>query len=374
MKRWSGLLAISFLLTACQSGAPTLSALKQTTQRSQIRSKSVSYSLYYGLNHAHTAANGDDGRGTLEEALSYARDKGKLDFFATSPHSHMIDEQGYQALRTTAAKFNADGKFVTLVGQEWGSLSKGGHVNIFEANSLCTATSGDWNAFYKQWLPSHKEVAWVALNHPRTDHFAPQVGKPAEQTRIATIATLGSHSEYEQEDYNSPISEKAQSYDYFLNLGYKVGAIGEQDNHRANWGTSSHVRTGVWARQLSKSEIVKAYQARRTFSTQVEGLKMWFSLNGIEMGSEAASAKSMKFAVSFSDPSKETTNLFLYGDLDGPGGAPAVTIASTEVKDGKAEWNYSYEAKDTGAKYFYLRAVSGDGVISFSSPIWVDVK
>ena len=374
------LLAAAFLLSGCQSGMGSVSldkGLLKSSARPQVRAKGISYSLYYGSNHTHTAAGGDDGKLSLEEAFSYARDKGKFDFFATTPHSHMITPDGYQTLRQTAQKFNQDGKFVSLVGQEWGSLSRGGHINIFEANQLCQVTSGDWNTFYKQWLPAHNEVSWVALNHPKLNDFAQSLINPqkdAVASKFSTIATIGSRSDYEGEDGNAPISEKAQTYDYFLNLGFKVGSLGETDNHRANWGTSSPVSTGVWSRQLSKSEIVKAIQARRTFSTQVKGLKIWFTLNSNEMGSEGSSPRAMNFTVAFSDPSKQTTNLYLYGDLDGPGGAQATTIAQSPVKDGQAEWNYSYNASKSGKMYFYLRAVSGDGVMAFSSPIWVDVK
>lgn len=373
MKKIFALLALSTYLAGCQSNlTPSVQRLPSNLR---VQSRGVTYTAYYGLNHSHTASDGDDGREDTDAAFQYAREKGKLDFFACTPHSHMLTPDGYKNLLASAQKYNEDGKFVTLVGQEWGSLSKGGHVNVFGANELCQVTSGDWNTFYQTWVPAHPEISWMSMNHPRKDHFNTSVikAKSPAYTKYSTIATLGSLGEYENEDGKAPISTKAETYDFFLNQGFKVGAIGEQDNHRANWGTSSPVRTGVWAKKLSNAEITKAIQERRTFSTQVPNLKLWFTLNNQDMGSEGTSTRAMKFTITLQDPTKETTQLYLYGDTDGVGGEQAMTVGQSMVQNGQASWTFDYKAPQGGSMYFYVRAISNDGIMAFSSPIWVNV-
>jgi hypothetical protein len=89
------------------------------------------YKAFYGIQHTHVAENGDDGQGTLEEAYAYARDKAKMDFLGVSSHSHMINDAGYQKMKGSAAAATQPGKFVALLAQEWSSISKGGHINIY---------------------------------------------------------------------------------------------------------------------------------------------------------------------------------------------------------------------------------------------------
>lgn len=334
------------------------------------------YTAYYGLTHSHTASNGDDGTGTIDDAFRYARQKGQLDFFVYTPHCRALTPDDYNTLIATAQKYNQDDQFVTLPGQEWGSLSKGGHVNIFGASELCQVTPGDWSTLYQTWLPAHPEISWIALNHPRKTDFAPDLlaSKPSVSSKITTIATICSHSEYPKEDGKAPLFFLGKTYRYFLNQGFIVGAGGDQDNHGPNWGTSSQVQTGVWASKLTKTEIIKAFQAHRTFSTRVSKLKLWFTLNGLEMGSEGNSTRAMKFTVTLQDPSKETTKLYLYGDTDGLGNQDAKALGKSPVQNGQANWTYNYKAPQKGPMYFYVRAISKDGDTAFSSPIWINVQ
>ena len=58
------------------------------------------------------------GKGTLEEAYTYARDKAKFDFFAVTDHSNGFKWDSYVNKQIAIAdSFNEDGKYATYKSQ-----------------------------------------------------------------------------------------------------------------------------------------------------------------------------------------------------------------------------------------------------------------
>src|SRR5688572_22423696 len=110
--------------------------------------------VFFGNLHSHSKYS--DGSGTPEEAYVHARDVANLDFLAITEHSHKAAEGSGEpdgatlvhiardatlytgpradALIPTAKRLSQDGQFVALYGQEWSSISKGNHVNVFEVD------------------------------------------------------------------------------------------------------------------------------------------------------------------------------------------------------------------------------------------------
>jgi hypothetical protein len=74
-------------------------------------------------------------------------------------------------------------------------------------------------------------------------------------------------------------------YDNALGKGWYIGAAGGQDNHSADWGTANEWRTAVLATQKTRSSILSAFQARRTYSTRDKNLVLSFVCNNAQMGS-----------------------------------------------------------------------------------------
>ncbi|HEY9855936.1 MAG TPA: CehA/McbA family metallohydrolase [Stenomitos sp.] len=350
------------------------------------------FHAYFGIQHTHVAENGDDGQGTLAEAYAFARDQAKLDFLGVSSHAHMITDDGYESLKRASSQFTQNGKFVALLAQEWSSISKGGHINIFEANARCPVDNGDWTTFYQRWLPAHPEVAWCQFNHPHPGDnvlefggsgFSPVAAIPASRValdKFAGMALLNGPGKYEGTDMKGAPDEwdrglnglnYEEEYKEFLNRGWRVGAVGDQDNHVKSWGLACETRTGVWAKSLTKAEIVAAFRARRTFATFDHNLKLWFALNGQPMGGEVAGGKELSIEVAASDPDSTIERLELYGDTDGAGGKPASLVAKVAVGKKSALWSFKLPA--TGQKgYYFAKVVYGDRAAwAWSSPVWV---
>lgn len=353
--------------------------------------RSTGFQAYFGIQHTHVAENGDDGQGTLAEAYAYARDRAKLDFLGISSHSHMITDAGYAKMKQAAQNVTQSGKFVALLAQEWSSISKGGHINIFEANERCPVPNGDWETFYGKWLPAHPEVAWAQFNHPHPSNklefggesFSPVARGPVAATALAKfagMALLNGPGKYEGEDMKGQPDDwdrganglnYEEEYKEFLNRGWRIGAVGDQDNHVKNWGLASKTRTGVWAPSLTKQNLVDAFKARRTYATYDPNLKFWLSLDGKPMGSEIRVGQEISVSIQASDPDTVFERIELYGDTDGVGGRPATLIQKVAVGKKAATWTFKIPAPQKEG-YYFAKLVYGDRTAwAWTSPVWV---
>jgi HKD family nuclease len=119
-----------------------------------------------------------------EAAYRYARDQGRMDFLALSPHT--TDEQpgdqagqanmtsaGYEAVEAAAAAVTAAsaGRFLALASMEWSTNALGNHVNVLGAGELCKVERGRFDRFYDEYLRGLRGAGQrplVMMNHPKT--------------------------------------------------------------------------------------------------------------------------------------------------------------------------------------------------------------
>lgn len=350
----------------------------------------MAYQVYYGTTHTHVSSNGDDGAGTLEQAYQYVQEKAGMDFVSISSHSHMIDDGGYQAIRVAADRVTRPGRFVAIVGQEWSSISKGGHINIFEASERCPLSNGDWEGFYERWLPRHPEVAWVQFNHPHPGNprefggrgfspLGPALANKLARAKVAGMAMINGPGKYPGEDMRGVPDEfdrglnglnYEEEYKEFLNRGWRIGALADQDNHTPNWGMAAPSRTGIWAKSLTKADVADAFINRRTFGAFDNNVRLWFSVNGLPMGSEVP-AGPLQAEVAATDPDTPFQRLEIYGDLDGPGGQPAQLIEQYPVGGNTAKWNLTLKPTAPGGYYFAKLVYQDRTAWAWTSPVWV---
>lgn len=399
MARWNLLTGCTLALAASLAigcgMAPTGQLPAEITSRLAVGANAMAASglhAYHGLEHTHVAENGDDGQGTLAEAYAFARDKAHLDFLGISSHSHMITDQGYAVMKKAAGDVTENGKFVGLLAQEWSSISKGGHITIVEANERCPLANGDWKAFYDNWLPAHPEVAFVQFNHPHPtnplefggDGFLPTLqARPSVVAvdKITGMALLNGPGKYEANDMNGEPEDfdkginhlnYEEEYKEFLNRGWRIGAVGDQDNHVKSWGLCAPTRTGVWAKSLTKAALLEGFAARRTFAAWDPNVEMFLSINGHDMGASFTASGALNVTVTVNDPDTAFTRLELFADTDGPGGKPAAIVAKTAVGKKSATWTLSVPEAPADAYYFAKVVYSDTHAWGWTSPIWVD--
>ncbi len=365
--------------------------LLQTEGDVMAEAAKAAYKPYFGITHTHVAEHGDDGQGTLAEAYAFARDRANLDFLGVSSHSHMINDQGYAKMKEAAKVHTVDGKFVAILSQEWSSISKGGHINIFEANERCPVGNGAWGDFYDRWLPNHPEVGWIQFNHPHPSNplefgglkFSPVDHAKASvvaNDKVAAMALLNGPGKYERPDMKGEPDEWDRGrnrlnyeieYMEFLNRGWRIGAVGDQDNHVKNWGLAVPTRTGVWAKNLSREGLMDAFRNRRTYAAFDTNVRFWFSINGRDMGDEIPGGKELAVRVAASDPDSAIQRVELYGDVDGVGGQPAKLLGKQAIGKKTALWKVTLPAT-TGDSYYFAKLVYDDQKAwAWSSPIWV---
>jgi len=86
------------------------------------------YHLYWGDVCGHTGLS--DGKGTVEDYLTHARDVAKLDFVIVTDHDFgsaapwRMPEEAWQRTQDAVDVFTVPGKFVAIAGYEWTSQPK----------------------------------------------------------------------------------------------------------------------------------------------------------------------------------------------------------------------------------------------------------
>jgi hypothetical protein len=303
------------LVSAALGAAATLAAAAAGLVADRPLHADPAPKVFFGNLHAHTKYS--DGSGTPKAAYTMARNKAHLDFMAITEHNHLAAEDGApadrrdgiliakdhalyvgpaaSALIPAATKANVDGTFVALYGQEFSTISKGNHVNVFDVNEVIDVASGDFKGLLT-WLDAHPDTtghrAILQLNHPADyddtdahdeygrDDFGGEAAWLASMSGAAVLMEVVNGPGTKNGTDLSPNSSAEADYLDYLRLGFHVGPTGDQDNHYKTWGLLTRVRTGVIAPALTKAALLDALRARHVFATEDENLRVVFEVNG----------------------------------------------------------------------------------------------
>lgn len=399
---------------------PTKASLAAAAQRSKtnkgVETKSapalgsLPYTVYFA--NLHTQTNHSDGGGAVSTCVSsqgaqtgafgpdaafpYGKAAG-LDIMMTSEHNHYFDGSSgtntaanpatvkalYQSGLTTAANFNAaNPDFLAVYGMEWGVISNGGHMNIFNSNELLgwelnasgqlladTLTpKGDYAALYTLM----KQRGLIGqFNHPdTTGQF--QIGGvslaySADGDEVMVLSEILNTSAFSS---NTTETETGRSsfegaFNKLLETGYHVAPASNQDNHCANWGRSYTNRTGILiptGTALSMTSFVDALKARRVYATMDKNSQLVLTANGNIMGSRITNSGPLNLVANFANTAGRT-------------------VSTVEIREGVPRRNGTVTALATtatatitptvGEHFYYAKVTQDDGKILWSAPIWV---
>lgn len=343
--------------------------------------------IYVGNLHSHTSFS--DGILTPREAYTMAKGNG-LDFMAVTEHNHSaaggsdgiyLTDERYEELKQTARAFTKDGEFVAMFGQEFSTISSGNHMNIFEANEIVRVRNGDFKTLYEKWLPAHPEVPFVQFNHPNVErdlgieaaHAFNADEAEEEALHTHEMEPLGSKlfNDYGYDDYGKDFQRLAQAanpyvqtieilngpgtrprplpkvdayhekdYLFYLNQGFQLAPVADQDNHYAHWGSLSPARTGVLAPQLTKSAIYDGLRKRHVFATEDHNLFVTLKAGNAWMGDVIPAQPAVKLEIMASD-ADETAPLRVLIYADKIGGSVAKPVHQADIKPGETlSWNW----------------------------------
>lgn len=351
---------------------PAVDALKGSAPSTQPTTKPVALrptpapavaknlNVYFGNLHAHTGAS--DGTGTAAEAFAYARDVAKIDFLAITDHNHLMGGDkakpqqrtalyagpGNEAIIPAALAADRPGRFVALYGQEFSSMSKGNHVNVFDVPAVIDVPNGKFDELLT-WMNKNRDTtgqpAVVQFNHPglsfprntvsKTEYGRDDFGDDAAWIRTMGAVTplielLNGEPEKGQTFSRSPQVMEGE-YKLFLKLGFKLAPTGNQDNHRKQWGDCTDSRTGILASELTKPALLAAMRARHTFASEDKNLQAIVTVNGHLAGDELDKPGPLDIAIHLSDPDEPSARYTVEAIAGAVGGQAATTIATATL-------------------------------------------
>jgi len=371
---------------------------------------SLPYTVYFANLHSQT--NHSDGGGAIgsctgaqeplaapygpSDAFPYAKSKG-LDILMASEHNHMFDGSSgtntsanpatakalYQSGLTTAANFNAaNPDFLAVYGLEWGVISNGGHLNIFNSPELLewevnssgqligdTLTpKGDYAGLYTLM----RQRGWVGqFNHPDTTGQFLVNGVPLGYTADGDQAMVlcevlntsaFSNNTTETETGRSSFEGACKKA---LEAGYHIAFSTNQDNHCANWGASYTNRTAVLipnGTPLTLTSFVDALKARRVYATMDKNSQLVLTANGHIMGERFTNSGSLNLVANFANTTGKTiTSVVLYEGVPGRNGTVTQLAAAATATI----------TPSAGEHYYYAKVTQSDGNSLWSAPIWV---
>ncbi|MBI3345599.1 MAG: CehA/McbA family metallohydrolase [Burkholderiales bacterium] len=368
------------------------------------------YTVYYGSLHGQT--NDSDGGGDLatcnesqpaqtgkygpDTAFPYAKGRG-LDFFGNTDHNHYFDgssglgtipaataKNRYTAGLATAASYTAANPgFLAMYGMEWGVISGGGHLNIFNSDELYSWEYDPSNQLYGHRFVAKNDYATLysvmraagqvgQFNHPdASGQFivnGTDFGYTADGDEVMVLAEVSNTSAFSNKDDETqqPGSGYENAFKKILERGFHVAPATNQDNHCANWGASYTNRTAILVptgTPLTKDSFVEALRARRVFATHDKNSQLVFSANGAIMGSRINSQGALNLNVGFANTAGKTVSLVeIWEGVPGRNGAMTVLTNSA---------TYGFTPAD-GLHVYYAKVTQSDGKILWSAPIWVN--
>jgi hypothetical protein len=385
-----------------------------TTQAATMQSVSTTgglpYTIYYGNLHSQT--NHSDGGGVVStckdaqapqsapygpaDAYQYAMNEG-LDFLMTSEHNHMYDGSTgtntsaspttahnlFQSGLQAASTFNAaHSNFLAIYGLEWGVISNGGHMNIFNTPSLLEWEYNSSNQLIGDVFTAKSDYAslytlmhtngWIGqFNHPASSgQFVvngTNFGYTADGDAVMVLAEVLNSSAFSSNTTETETSRSSYetAFNTILERGYHVAPSSDQDNHCANWGASFTNRTGVLlpsGTALSSSNFLDALRARRVFATEDKTAQIVLTANGHVMGERFSNSGPLTLTVNYASSTGHTAQrVQVFEGVPGSNGTVS-TLSETAT---------TTTTPGTGDHFYYAKITQDDGLRLWSAPVWV---
>lgn len=330
------------------------------------------------------------------DAYQYAFNAG-LDILMCSEHNHMFD--GSTGTNTAADPSAATGRFaaglseaatfttahpgfLALYGMEWGVISNGGHLNIFNADGLAeweTNASGQLLGDYltpKSDYPSlyafMRSKGWIGqFNHPSASgQFmvdGQSLGYSADGDEVMALCEVLNTSAFSHNTTETETSRSSyeSAFNLLLERGFHVAPTTDQDNHCANWGLSYHNRTGVLipaGTTLTRQTFLDAVRARHVYATMDKTAQIILTANGHIMGDRFANQGPLSLAVDYAAGSGHAASqVQIFEGIPGRNGTVTLKAAAATATFTPSQ----------GEHFYYAKITQDDGDMLWSAPVWV---
>ena len=342
------------------------------------------YRLYYGDLHRHTDIVG---HGKTDPSISgqyrYALDAAELDFMATTDHNQTynmtakgelregkldaLDEYGWWRTQKVADMYLFPGRFVSLYGYERSMEDPGGHRNLIWPERRGELIPGDMG------IPSEniplglwerlKLTDGISIPHsPLGPRVSWKWHDPISQPVVEMYQGYRRSYEYANaapDESRGHLDNRTEG-PYFLwdalGRGHRIGVIASSDHE------STHMSyAGVWASEFTRNGIFEGLKQRRTLAS-TDNMVIDFRIGDTFMGGET----------NVSAPPKLEIKALGTGPIRQIDIVKDNTFAfSTSPHQAQAEVTYVDQNSHHGTSYYYVRVIQEDGMMAWSSAIWV---
>ncbi|MCB9782483.1 MAG: DUF3604 domain-containing protein [Candidatus Omnitrophica bacterium] len=337
--------------------------------------------LLWGDLHGHTLFS--DGRGTVEEFYTFARDISGLDFCAVTDHAFEIVDWMWEESKKVTNSFNEPGRFVTFPAYEWSGVTDvGGDHNVFflEDDPPLYRSRSYYDYMNLQMyhgsdpMVNHIEDLFITLaclqeneNIFCIPHYGGRKANPAfHNPKIQRMVEI--------------FSEHRRSHDWasgFLMNGQRLGIIASTDGHFGNPGYGylkpvedwdnqeiGMAAVAVYAEERTRESVFHALYNRRVYATSGDRIILDFNADDHPMGSEFASKTPPELHVKVIGTSPILRVHFRKNSLV----AHTVETSGREVDLKWTDPEFNPE-KET---YYYVQVEQENGEEAYSSPVWVN--
>ncbi len=340
--------------------------------------------LYWGDLHSQTIFS--DGLRCPEELYAFARDEAFLDIFALADHSEHLTDRQWEYFVNVTNDFNEPDRFVTLVGFEWTSPANG-HRNVYYPGArgpILRCTDPEQGKLEHVYRVAREHGALVIPHHSANVVMGVkwERGHDPEVERLVEIHSIWGNSErLEAEGNPYPIrtmegEKPGQHVVDALRLGRRYGFIGGGDIHDGRPGDELHSlqerpeqyrllrRQGIMAvraKRLTRAAVFHALWNRQCYATMNTRIYLEFEVCGKPMGSTTQA--------------KGKRPIRVYAASETP-------LARIDVVRNGEDWAradadqrealFKTDDKDGGPACYYARVARSDGLLAWSSPVWVE--
>lgn len=315
----------------------------------------VPMQIYFGNMHAHTKYS--DGSGTPAEGYAWARDVAKMDFYSITDHAEYLFGDEFSSIGVQANIFTQNGSFVAMRGFEWSGGE--GHINVYNFNELRSTVFYPTEQLVFSSL--QKTDAIIQLNHPG------YIGASLHNVAYYSNGAANTSAiETGNDNFGNNSGEYIDYYDTALGNGWKVGPTNNLDNHIL---IDNEHRTAILAEELTESALLKAFAARRIYSTDDPDILIRFRYKNNWMGAVVKKTGVIKFDITIEDnePIKKI-------ELITNNRQVAASVSFTESTN---SYTWQPELTVSSKSYYYVKVTSAnfleadlDEQIALTAPIW----
>ena len=374
---------------------------------------SFPYAFFYGTTHAHTnwsdggMPTGDCTSGRYGyaggaqpiDAFNYAKTSGSIDFLAVVEHNHLMQEacSGCSASSVltrytngfnTAQSATVAGSFVGLFGMEWGVISGGGHINVYNQAQLMSwigeplhvqTDKSNYPMLYTAMKNNQGTLgSYGTFNHPNSADFGSWTRTADGDAVMRGLSIISGPAFNTSTSFSPGGSTYVPRFNQALSYGWKIAPEAHQDNHCWNYGSSTPNRTVALiptGTTFNQQSLVSAFGARRFYAAQDRDVQLIYrTSDGTRVMGESFSASSgVGVYVRVSDPAGEgVQKIEIWGGRAGTVASPGAAAAVVASNTASATLSATLAPKTSGEQwYYYVVAVQADGNIVWSAPMWI---